>query len=126
MSNSERHTPGPWRAEGRCFYAGDTLIGTIDGGYRNDDADARLIAAAPEMLTGLRRVVAWLDRLAAKADKQAEDSRFYTLSAACRADATNYRATANDIRAIITRATAQPNELRDDERAEVLKAASSA
>lgn len=65
---SEKHTPGPWKAcfnEEACHFNGVTRHGwTIDGpkivqDYECDmfnEADARLIAAAPELLEALRNI----------------------------------------------------------------------
>lgn len=52
------HTPGPWRAE-PGDYPDDNYV-TSDGGTIVDhvsDADARLIAAAPDLLDALMAVV---------------------------------------------------------------------
>jgi hypothetical protein len=52
------HTPGPWHANGCCIEAPgdegprDVTIAVVHG--QRLDADARLIAAAPEMLNALR------------------------------------------------------------------------
>lgn len=67
MSES-KHTPGPWSyapavpGAQRCFYiAGnqdannrEVDIGTVQGGYYSCEANARLIAAAPDLLEELR------------------------------------------------------------------------
>jgi len=37
---------------------GQTFIATVHGGYDGDDADARLIAAAPTMYEGLLQIIA--------------------------------------------------------------------
>jgi hypothetical protein len=64
------HTPGPWsvRFENRATYivtAGNVIVSAIinvPGGDREQDgineANARLIAAAPDLLTALRELVA--------------------------------------------------------------------
>ena len=48
------HTPGPWRAEGPNVYAKKKLLTCVAGGegisIAEDDANARLIAAAPDLL----------------------------------------------------------------------------
>lgn len=59
------HTPGPWTIDGRDICATDerkTIVCEVTGGLQNPvmHADARLIAAAPEMLTMLHKVVATL------------------------------------------------------------------
>lgn len=61
------HTPGPWTVvddsdgAGRCFQVeGPTLTDGFSGGYRwFTEADARLIAAAPELLA-LAHGIEWL------------------------------------------------------------------
>ena len=57
MSN---HTPGPWKkAKYKVSTASDALIAhtrPTGEGSSDDEANARLIAAAPEMLDVLRRV----------------------------------------------------------------------
>jgi hypothetical protein len=57
MPDQPKHTPETWRADGRRFYAGETLVGTIDGGYRNDDADARRIVACINACEGISTVI---------------------------------------------------------------------
>jgi len=61
-------------------------------------------AAAPELLAKCEKTIAWLDRLAAAAEQAAKDDRFLSLQEARLADAKNYRATANDIRAVVAKA----------------------
>lgn len=68
-----------------------------------DEANARLIAQAPAMYEKLVKVCKWLDGLAADAENQARTSNFITLTEACEHDAKNYRATANDIRAVLSK-----------------------
>jgi len=54
-----RHTPGPWVAKGNNIWAGDECIGDVwshDGQWSTRDANARLIAAAPEMLEALKLI----------------------------------------------------------------------
>lgn len=67
-------------------------------------ANARLIAAAPDMLEKLKKVHQWLLRLESQSLQQAKDGRFQSLSEACAADAKNYRKTADDIEAVIAKA----------------------
>lgn len=59
-----KHTPGPWRLEGRRIMStGEDYVALIDGsgGYDSyvtaTDADMRLIAAAPDLLEVVRRLV---------------------------------------------------------------------
>lgn len=53
------HTPGPWRHDGYRFYYGDSDESW--GEFKHDDvfniADADLIAAAPELLEALERLL---------------------------------------------------------------------
>lgn len=69
MSSEARHTPGPWEAQGTSggweLFAwpddgqvGD-FIGKIWAGERNAEANARLIAAAPELLEVLKAWEQW-------------------------------------------------------------------
>jgi hypothetical protein len=58
---SASHTPGPWRAEpcGDGFVityndAGNWLATVWEDGDGNEEADARLIAAAPDLLAALK------------------------------------------------------------------------
>lgn len=52
-----KYTPGPWRKRGVnkivCGPEGNTVA---DVRYKNGDADARLIAAAPDLLEALRKI----------------------------------------------------------------------
>ena len=56
---SMKHTPGPWSAHARTVTAPETedrleLSVQINGGNRNDNkANARLIAAAPDLLDAM-------------------------------------------------------------------------
>lgn len=62
-----QHTPGPWRVEsrggmaGREVRAGEALVvatvNTTSNDQGNREANARLIAAAPEMLEALQRLL---------------------------------------------------------------------
>lgn len=53
------HTPGPWRADKYCIWAGEKFIaGTKTGiGESEQGANARLIAAAPALLAALEALV---------------------------------------------------------------------
>jgi hypothetical protein len=63
---SARHTPGPWfvgefRHDGRLRVIGDrgdALVAYLAVGALEDE-DARLIAAAPELLAALHDLAAW-------------------------------------------------------------------
>ena len=73
MGSEERgevkHTPRPWKIEGRSIL-GRCFTGTYcnicdkvrGGSPEQAEANARLIAAAPELLEALREVVALSDR----------------------------------------------------------------
>jgi hypothetical protein len=122
MSES-KHTPGPWTvtlggprgsfhiSEAKSHDEAEHSDDGVDG-YTVSSANARLIAAAPDLLQKLQKVVAWLDRLATRAEKDAKDTRFVSLSEANAADAKNYRATIADISAAIAKATGSEGEER--------------
>lgn len=69
--NKPAHTPGPWEVVGSriCTVANDneriTLAKTEPGGAfamsEQQDANARLIAAAPELLEALKAASEWLN-----------------------------------------------------------------
>ncbi len=62
------HTPGPWHANGCCIEAPgdegprDVTIAVVHG--QRLDADARLIASAPEMMNALKRMREVFEQLA--------------------------------------------------------------
>lgn len=60
-----KHTPGPWQAPFSSYViGGGTKICQLKGVYidnPNRDADARLIASAPDLLDVLERVVEYYD-----------------------------------------------------------------
>jgi hypothetical protein len=75
MDNA-KHTPGPWRIVRTSDYTsdpedtdiqsieganGDSVYFTDSGYYRPREADARLIAAAPDLLEALRGVLDHFD-----------------------------------------------------------------
>ncbi len=76
---SAKHTPGPWRIEGYTRLIGGEVTGhTISHGVNNyrdgpegyvcttngtSEADARLIAAAPDLLEALQFAASSLDQL---------------------------------------------------------------
>ena len=69
------HTPGPWTVKGRYVEALDdrqTIVCEVTGSSENPiaRADARLIAAAPELLAALSECVAELRLLNLKEDGQ--------------------------------------------------------
>lgn len=62
-----KYTPGPWRNQGRCDVRQRCIVHEVGGGQRaiaeiyrealpEHDANARLIAAAPDLLAALRRI----------------------------------------------------------------------
>ena len=53
------HTPGPWKADRFCIWQGETYIaGTQTGiGEATQQANARLMAAAPRLLEALERII---------------------------------------------------------------------
>lgn len=53
------HTPGPWRVthHARCLKV-ESASRVICDGFRNEAANAHLIAAAPDLLAALKAVVA--------------------------------------------------------------------
>ena len=68
----QTHTPGPWVAEGRganltVVFAGSTpgsrpgVCAVADGTEKEREANARLIAAAPELLAALAAIVSRLE-----------------------------------------------------------------
>ena len=69
-----KHTPGPWvhatdigqigsieTSDGVVIAQAQPLVGDTDRAIR--DANARLIAAAPELLTALEEAIRWIGRL---------------------------------------------------------------
>lgn len=66
---SAKHTPGPWKydpKDGSLDSLSDVAVGRFHSGrddmgsdMRPRKADARLIAAAPELLAALEGVIAW-------------------------------------------------------------------
>jgi hypothetical protein len=61
-----RHTPGPWNAEGKAICGDGVVVAhtTMRGG-QDWLANARLIAAAPDLLEALREILTLTERLAA-------------------------------------------------------------
>ena len=69
MSNHRNHTPGPWHVapEGpgddlRVAVGAGEAIAHINVIGREDIANARLIAAAPDLLAVLEKHVEWVER----------------------------------------------------------------
>ncbi len=72
-----QHTPGPWEINKRAFSPGidiikygECMIATIgDAGYAScSEANARLIAAAPELLAALENLAGTASNLLAEAE----------------------------------------------------------
>jgi hypothetical protein len=63
IENSEKHTPGPWHVTGSRVDAYSYYLASSTTGLHINqrEANARLIAAAPELLASLRDVLAQLD-----------------------------------------------------------------
>jgi hypothetical protein len=62
MGEVMTHTPGPWIAEnGKVKAGGFEYLPTHDGAALTEwEANARLIAASPEMLAALKRILPWI------------------------------------------------------------------
>ena len=113
-TNQKAHTSGPWKVYdqgkddgeeyGCCVLSETDPIADWIARDVMNRANARLIAAAPDFYREAVRVVAWLERLAANADKHAQDTRFMTLAEANKADAKNYRASIAGLKAAIAKA----------------------
>jgi len=59
-----KHTPGPWTAKGQYVFAGPDCIGICDtdnASVERCEANARLMAAAPDLLEALRTCIAMID-----------------------------------------------------------------
>ena len=99
--NNDKFTPGPWYAEKFCIWAGDCFVaGTATGqGDPEQQANARLIASAPELLAALEATEAKLTQ-AARAFYGAGNAK------ALREAFEGWRTTAEAARAAIAKATA--------------------
>ena len=64
-TSTAKHTPGPWKAEKYCIWAnnhnGSVYIAGTQTGIDTDQqkANARLIAAAPDLLRALEIIQGW-------------------------------------------------------------------
>lgn len=57
-----QHTPGPWIADGNGIHKGTRCVATTHTEPKEQrDADAHLIAAAPDLLEALRELREWVD-----------------------------------------------------------------
>lgn len=68
IPESAKHTPGPWREDGLPIDDYRTIIDEQGNELcevtpHNGEANARLIAAAPDMLAALRECLAYMDSL---------------------------------------------------------------
>jgi hypothetical protein len=63
VARPAKHTPGPWSIEAVKDYMRPHDTG-IDSGIPESIANARLIAAAPDLLRTLKNAREWLDELA--------------------------------------------------------------
>ena len=64
MSKGQKHTPGPWIADGTTVMTSDGIylhVATTHFLTDRPEANARLIAAAPEMYEALKALVESLD-----------------------------------------------------------------
>ena len=70
MNTKATHTPGPWEAEGDYVFAPivgyDARIARVTD--IDSEANARLIAAAPDLLEALREAVGWMQHVPGIAD----------------------------------------------------------
>ena len=53
------HTKGPWRAEKFCVWSDEKYVAATQTGINSDEqqANAKLIAAAPELLEALKALI---------------------------------------------------------------------
>lgn len=80
---TEKHTPGPWIVENEmdngdiaiCNKSESEIIAFVCGDDKKAKLDARLIAAAPELLEALRRLV--IDAKLTGLDRQAGWDSFF-------------------------------------------------
>src|SRR5690606_19057690 len=108
-----KHTPGPWSIHhefnvldenGRCVASGGGYSSNLRDAEPENRANAMLIAAAPDLLAVCIKTAEWFERAAEASEDRAKDTRFPWLSAADAADAKNFRASAERIRAVIAKA----------------------
>jgi len=110
------HTPEPWFVMGpsgtdRTIDIEDADQNILVRVYPSDknrslpsEANARLIAAAPDLLAKCIKVRDYFLRLAERSEHNAQVSDFPTYGEACKADAKNWRTTARDIETVIAKA----------------------
>jgi hypothetical protein len=77
MKNKETHTPGPWRAvekDGEWAVVADEIKKSfsvsrlyicreIEQGYDTGESDAKLISAAPDLLDGVKALLAVINEM---------------------------------------------------------------
>ena len=68
--NNDKFTPGPWYAEKFCIWAGDCFVaGTATGqGDPEQQANARLIASAPDLYAALENIIEHRERMGLGSD----------------------------------------------------------
>lgn len=95
MSKNVKHTPGPWKASGTSVYA-ETGREIIFGAYNmwlgeieERKANARLIAAAPELLEALESTAAALAEIQNQETCDCEDLLRFACAAIARARGEN-------------------------------------
>lgn len=100
------HTKGPWQATGPVVTADGFRIAQTHFSD-NSDADARLIAAAPDLLAELRETADWLDERAKVLRELIKDVRpgGRVVSQALRDEAARFEGRATVIRQTILEAT---------------------
>ena len=76
-----KHTPAPWEHNDYQIIAGETVIANCTYGARNSNNanDARLIAAAPELLEVVQKFVAW-----SEAERDPSGTTFWQRVEMCR------------------------------------------
>ena len=64
--SKQTHTPGPWRVNGASVWSDAGYVAELSSprGPDERDANARLVAAAPELLAALERCIAVFNELA--------------------------------------------------------------
>ena len=60
-----QHTPGPWTVDNQYIHGPDGIRFLAVAGDGAGQANARLIAAAPELLAAARLAVAWSEQVPA-------------------------------------------------------------
>jgi hypothetical protein len=94
-----KHTPGPWECENydnKLFVIADHMTGSpavcrILGSDATVNADANLIAAAPDLLAALQNVMSWIRNWSPDftEDEDWDDDRNAALAAIAKAEGEN-------------------------------------